>query len=73
MKNTYGGVLHFVLKVTLLGGFVRFVQFKKHEKKPMEAPRVFFMFFKLYKSYQIAQSIRNTPIKRPKKYLQDRN
>ena len=39
----------------------------------MEAPRVFFMFFKLYKSYQIAQSITNSPIKRPKKYLQDRN
>ena len=49
-----------------LRDLVLFVQFKKYEKTPMEEccfylsdipPLVFFMFLKLYKWYQIAESI----------------
>ena len=49
-----------------LRDLLAFAQFKKHEKHPWRSvtftksntpPWVFFMFFKLYKWYQIAQNI----------------
>ena len=59
------------LKCDALRDFVSFVQFKKREKKPWRSvtfskvagfstpPCLFLTFFKLYKWYQIAQSITN--------------
>ena len=49
MKNSYGGKLFLVKSQTEACNFTK-------SKTP---PRVFFMFLKLYKWYQISQSITN--------------